>query len=114
VIRGDVYDASLNPVIGSEQAGVRPVVIVSRDSLNAHRPVVVVVPFTSRDRRALLHPGWVPVRGTDAGLGHDSLALCEQVRGVDKSRLRRYRGHVSEWAMRDIDEGLQIVLGLDS
>ena len=114
MIRGDIYDAALNPIVGSEQAGIRPVVIVSRDSLNARRPIVVVVPFTSRDRRGILHAGWVPVPAADGGLGQDSLALCEQIRGVDKSRLRRYRGHLSESAMRDIEDGLQIVLGLDS
>jgi mRNA interferase MazF len=114
VIRGDVYDGALNPVVGSEQAGTRPVVIVSRDSLNAQRPVVVVLPLTSLRSRSQLHPGWVPVRSFDSGLGQDSLALCEQIRGVDKSRLRRYRGHLSDAAMSDIEIGLQTVLALDS
>ena len=111
ILRGDVYDARLNPVEGSEQAGLRPVVIVSRDAINAASQVVLAVPCTSyRARR--LYPSQVLLRAPDGGLAVDSVALSEQVRALAKSRLLARRGRLSRQAMAAVDTALLIALDL--
>lgn len=109
--RGDVYDADLDPVIGSEQAGYRPVVIVSRDVINENSAVVLGVPCTTyRGRR--VHSTQALVHAPDGGLTVDSVALCEQVRVLSKARLGRQRGSLSAAAMDRIDRALLIALDL--
>jgi mRNA interferase MazF len=112
VQRGDVYDVDLDPTEGSEQAGRRPVVIVSRNAINAGSSVVVGVPLTTHRPQRRLYPSHVLVRAPDDGLTADSVALCEQVRALSKTRLARQRGTLSALAMARIDRALAIALDL--
>jgi len=110
--RGDVYDARLSPTEGSEQAGIRPVVIVSRNAINRFSPVIVVVPFTNAANVKRDYPSNVYVARGEGGLTLDSVALTGQVRAIAKSRLLRYRGTLSPEVMRQIDQALRITLDL--
>ena len=110
--RGDVFDARLDPAEGSEQAGTRPVVVVSRDAINEASPVVVVVPCTTWRMGRKLYPSQVLLRAPDGGLSADSIALGEQVRAIAKTRLRERRGTLSPDAIRKLDRALLITLDL--
>lgn len=110
--RGDVYDARLSPTEGSEQAGIRPVVIVSRDAINQYSPVIVIVPFTNAENVTRSFPNNVSVSQPEGGLAVDSVALTGQVRAVAKTRLHRYRGSLTTAAMEKIDRALRITLDL--
>lgn len=111
--RGEVRTARLNPVEGSEQAGeARPVILVSRDAINAASPVVVVVPCTSHREGKRLYPSQVLLKPPEGGLENDSVALGEQVRAVAKSRLGRRWGTLSPQALQRIDRALLITLDL--
>ena len=109
--RGDVYQVRLEPVEGSEQGGIRPAVLVSHDSLNLHSPVVIVVPLTSQ-RRARLLPTHVLIPADEEGVDVESVAKCEQVRAVAKSRLVRHRGPLSAAVMAQVDRGLSKAMAL--
>lgn len=110
--RGEVYDARLDPAEGSEQGGSRPVVVVSRDALNASSPVVLVVPCTTARTGRKLYPSQALLRAPDGGLDADSIALGEQLRALDKRRLGRRRGALSAASMEQVDRALLIVLDL--
>ena len=110
--RGDVYDARLDPVEGSEQAGTRPIIIVSRDAINSNLSTVVVVPCTTYRPTTRLHPSRVLIAAPDGGLSVDSVALCEQVRTVTKGRLLRHRGTLSLRSVTAVDRALRIALDL--
>jgi mRNA interferase MazF len=110
--RGEVFAARLDPTEGSEQAGVRPVVIVSRNAINDASPVVVVVPLTSSKQGRKLYPSHVAIRASDGGLRVDSVALTEQVRAISKSRLGELWGSLSVIAMQGINRALLITLDL--
>lgn len=110
--RGDVYLARLNPVEGSEQAGRRPVILVSRDAINAASPVVVVVPCTSHHEGRRIYPSQIVLRAPEAGLRNDSIALGEQVRAVSKQRLVERWGALDPETMRYLDRALLITLDL--
>ena len=110
--RGEVYDARLDPTEGSEQAGTRPVIIVSRDAINAASPVIVVVPCTTHRPGRRLYPSQVLLHTPDGGLDVDSLALGEQVRALAIHRLGRLRGRLSPTAMSQLDRALLIALDL--
>ena len=110
--RGEIYDARLDPTEGSEQAGSRPVVIVSRDAINAASPVVVIVPCTTYRPGRRLYPSQVLLRAPDGGLDVDSVALGEQLRALAKSRLGRRRGMLSPQPMAQLDQALLIALDL--
>lgn len=110
--RGEVYLARLDPTEGSEQAGTRPVVVVSRDAINRASPVVVVVPCTTFHARRRIYPSQVPLEPPEGGLRADSLALGEQVRAVAKSRLVRQLGSLSPAVLGQIDRALLIALDL--
>jgi len=112
VKRGDIYDARLDPVEGSEQAGFRPVIIVSRDAINDNLSIVVVVPCTTYRNTTTIHPSRVLIRAPDGGLQVDSVALCEQVRTVTKARLLRRRGVLSPAALARVETSLRITLDL--
>jgi mRNA interferase MazF len=114
VRRGDVFDARLDPVEGSEQAGTRPVIVVSRDAINDASPVVVVVPCTTLKAERKIYPSQVLLRAPEGGLRADSIALGEQVRAIAKTRLRSRRGTLSPEAMRRLDRALLITLDLPS
>lgn len=110
--RGDVYDADRDPVRGSEQAGVRPVIVVSRDAISNASSVIIVVPFTSARLGRRLYPSQVLVRAPEGGLDNDSVALGEQVRAISKSRLRRHRGAIAAATLVQIDRALINALDL--
>lgn len=110
--RGDVYDVRLDPVEGSEQAGLRPVVLVSRDAINASSPVVIAIPCTTFRTGRRLYPSQVLLQAPDGGLDVDSVALAEQVRALAKTRLTRLRGTLSAQALAQIDRALVIALDL--
>jgi mRNA interferase MazF len=112
VRRGEIYDARLDPTQGSEQAGSRPVVIVSRDAINAASPVVIVVPCTTYRSGRRLYPSQVLLRAPDGGLDVDSVALGEQLRAIAKSRLGRRRGMLSPHSIAQLDRALLIALDL--
>jgi len=112
VRRGDVYDARLDPTEGSEQAGWRPIVIVSRDAINNASNVVIGVPCTTLRTGRHVYPSQVLLRAGEAGLDHDSVALGEQVRPLAKSRLGRQWGTLRPLALRQIERALAIALDL--
>lgn len=110
--RGEVYDARLDPSEGSEQAGTRPVIIVSRDAINSASRVVIVVPCTTHRLGRRLYPSQALVHAPDGGLEVDSVALGEQVRLLAKTRLGRRRGILSPQAFARIERALLIALDL--
>jgi len=110
--RGDVFDARLNPTEGSEQAGVRPVVIVSRDAINKNSSVIVVVPLTSATNVKRNYPNNVNIAAGEGGLTVDSVLLGGQVRAIAKTRLLRQRGSLSDDTMQAVDRALRITLDL--
>lgn len=110
--RGEVYDARLDPTEGSGQAGSRPVIIVSRDALNDALPVVIAVPCTTLRPRRRIYPTEALIPASDGGLDQDSVALCEQVRVLTKTRLLRMRGTLSAQARQQVDQALLVALDL--
>ena len=108
--RGDIYRADLDPVVGSEQGGIRPVLIIQNDAGNLHSPTVIVAAITSRRKKPHM-PVHVLITAEESGLPADSVVLTEQVRTLEKSRLSRYLGHVNEAAMSRIDQALRRSIG---
>ena len=111
VIRGDIFIADLDPVIGSEQGGVRPVVIVQNDRGNRFSPTVIAAAMTSKLGKADL-PTHVWVSAHESGLRCDSLVLCEQLRTLEKRRLRAKAGHIEGLSLRRVDAALMAAMGL--
>lgn len=111
VRRGDIFYADLSPVIGSEQGGVRPVLVVQNDIGNRYSPTVIVAAITSQINKGKL-PTHVEIDAKDFGLPRDSVILLEQIRTVDKKRLEEKIGHLDEEMMDKVNEGLSISLGL--
>lgn len=111
VHRGDIYYADLSPVVGSEQGGVRPVLIVQNDVGNRFSPTVIAAAITSQKDKARL-PTHIQVQSADSGLARDSIVLLEQIRTLDKRRLREHMGRLDEASMTRVDEALQISFGL--
>jgi len=112
VTRGDVYDARLDPVEGSEQGGSRPIVVISRDAINRSSPIVVIVPLTRLQPDRRIYPSHVVVRAPEGGLTADSVLLAEQVRVLDKGRLTRRRGSLAPETLTRLDHALLIALDL--
>ena len=111
--RGQVYDARLDPVQGSEQGGSRPVVVVSRDSIHNNSTVALVVPFTTFRPERKLYPSHVLVRAPEGGLTVDSVALTEQARVLSKERLARLRGALEPGTLAQVSRALRIAFDLD-
>ena len=109
--RGDIYYADLSPVVGSEQGGVRPVLIVQNDVGNRFSPTVIAAAITSQTDKAKM-PTHIQVRSEGSGLAKDSIVLLEQVRTLDKRRLREHMGRLDEDSMRRVNNAIQISLGL--
>jgi mRNA interferase MazF len=107
-----VFEARLDPVEGSEQAGIRPVIVVSRNVLNEASPVVVVVPCTTWKPERRIYPSQVVLRASDGGLRTDSVALGEQVRAIAKTRLKSRWGSLSPESMQRLERALLITLDL--
>ena len=110
--RGDVYDARLDPTEGSEQAGARPVIVVSRDAINTASAVILAVPCTTYHAGRRVYPSQMVISAPDGGLDVDSVALGEQVRALAKSRLGRFRGSLSQGMLAQLDRALRIALDL--
>jgi mRNA interferase MazF len=111
VSRGDVWLCDLNPVVGSEQAGQRPALILQTDRANAASSHTIIAPFTSKLHRALL-PSHVLIPSGAGGLRQDSVLLCEQIRVVDKLRLVALWGHLNSEQLAQIAQALRVILEL--
>ena len=111
VKRGDIYYADLSPVVGSEQGGIRPVLIVQNDIGNKYSPTVIAAAITSqRDKTKL--PTHIEVTASSWGLAKDSIVLLEQIRTLDKRRLKERMGMLDEASMGQIDKALSVSFGL--
>ncbi len=111
--RGDIFYADLRPVIGSEQGGIRPVLIVQNDTGNKHSPTVICAAITSKMNKAKL-PTHVELDADRYGVVKDSVILLEQVRTIDKSRLKEKVCHLDRDVLKKIDKALIISLSLDT
>ena len=109
--RGDVVLCALNPVIGTEQAGIRPIVILQIDRANAVSPHTIIAPFKTKIRGTLL-PSHVFIPAGVGGLNQDSVILCEQIRVVDKSRLITIFGNLDALYIQELVRALCVILGL--
>lgn len=111
VRQGDIYLTDLSGYIGSEQSGVRPVVVVQNNVGNTHSPTTVIVPLTSRHKPSL--PTHTLLTPNDCGVREDSTALCEQMRVIDKSRLKKWLGKVENSSkLEEINKSLMALVGL--
>lgn len=111
VKRGDIYYADLSPVVGSEQGGIRPVLIVQNDVGNKYSPTIIISAITSQINKAKL-PTHIEISSDEYGLNKDSVILLEQVRTIDKKRLKEKIGHISDELMSRVNDGLMISFGL--
>ena len=110
--RGDIYYADLSPVVGSEQGGVRPVLIVQNDIGNKYSPTVIAAAITSQQFKTKL-PTHISVDAAVCGLSKDSVVLLEQIRTLDKQRLKEKMGNLPETDMSRINDALSVSIGLD-
>ena len=111
VRRGDIYFADLSPVVGSEQGGTRPVLIVQNNVGNRYSPTVIAAAITSQIHKAKL-PTHIELSGQSFGLTRDSVILLEQIRTIDKRRLREKMGCLNEEVMEQVDEALVVSFGI--
>ena len=111
VKRGDIFYADLSPVVGSEQGGVRPVLIVQNDTGNRHSPTVIAAAITSQTGKARL-PTHISLAAMSCGRPKDSVVLLEQIRTLDKRRLREHMGRVDETMMKQVDTAIAVSFGL--
>ncbi len=111
VKRGDIYYADLSPVIGSEQGGLRPVLIVQNDIGNRYSPTVIAAAITSRMSKAHL-PTHIDIYAEEVGLSKDSVVLLEQIRTLDKKRLKEKMGHLDDTVMHHVNTAISISFGL--
>ncbi|MBQ8539522.1 MAG: type II toxin-antitoxin system PemK/MazF family toxin [Ruminococcus sp.] len=109
--RGDIYYADLSPVIGSEQGGIRPVLIVQNDVGNRFSPTVIAAAITSQQTKAKL-PTHIAIGASTSGLAKDSVVLLEQVRTIDKKRLKEKMGTIDDNSMREINNAISVSFGL--
>ena len=110
--RGEIYYADLSPVVGSEQGGVRPVLIVQNDIGNKHSPTVIAAAITSQREKARL-PTHISLDAVSCGLSKDSVVLLEQVRTLDKKRLKERMGELDSASMHKVDSALSVSFGLE-
>ena len=111
VKRGDIYYADLSPVVGSEQGGMRPVLIVQNDTGNRHSPTVIAAAITSQMGKAKL-PTHIELSAQSYGLSRDSVILLEQIRTIDKKRLKEKMGHLDDDTMRTVNDAISVSFGL--
>ncbi len=111
VKRGEIYYADLSPVVGSEQGGIRPVLIVQNDVGNKYSPTVIAAAITSQKEKSRL-PTHIDLNPSNCGLARDSVVLLEQIRTIDKRRLKERMGRLDETSMNSIDKALSISFGL--
>ncbi len=111
VKRGDIFYADLSPVVGSEQGGVRPVLVVQNDVGNKYSPTVIAAAITSRINKAKL-PTHIEIEAAQYGLQKDSVVLLEQIRTIDKKRLREKIGRLDELQMVKVNDAISVSFGL--
>lgn len=111
VKRGDIFYADLSPVVGSEQGGVRPVLIVQNDVGNRYSPTVIAAAITSQKDKSKL-PTHIELSSQSCGLSRDSIVLLEQIRTIDKRRLKERMGKLDDVSMNQINHALQVSFGL--
>ena len=112
--RGDMYYADLSPVIGSEQGGIRPVLIVQNDTGNKYSPTVIAAAITSQTGKNRL-PTHIEIGTNEGGLKTDSIVLAEQIRTIDKSRLKEKIGHIDDMKiMNEVNNAIGISFGLEN
>ena len=112
VKRGDIFYADLSPVVGSEQGGIRPVIVIQNDIGNKYSPTVIVAAITSQINKAKL-PTHVEISSEEYGLNRDSVVLLEQVRTLDKRRLKEKIGHMTAEDMKKVNKAMMISLSLN-
>lgn len=111
--RGDMFYADLSPVVGSEQGGIRPVLIIQNDMGNRYSPTVIAAAITSQTNKSKL-PTHIEINSKDCGLKNDSVVLTEQIRTIDKSRLKEKIGHIQdEKIINQINNALGVSFGLE-
>lgn len=110
VKRGDIYYADLSPVVGSEQSGIRPVLVIQNDVGNKFSPTIIAIAITSRQKAKL--PTHIEIEGTKYGLDKDSVILAEQIRTLDKRRLKSKVGTVDKETMEKVKKALEISFGI--
>ncbi len=113
VKRGEIYYADLSPVVGSEQGGLRPVLIVQNDTGNKHSPTVIAAAITSQINKARL-PTHIELEAKSYGLTKDSVVLLEQIRTIDKRRLKERMGSLDERLMSQVDNAIAVSFGLNN
>ena len=113
VKRGDIYYADLSPVIGSEQGGIRPVLIIQNDVGNKYSPTVIAAAITSQINKAKM-PTHIELSASEYGLYKDSVILLEQIRTMDKKRLREKVAHLDKKLMKTVDDALSVSFGIDN
>ena len=111
VKRGDIYYADLSPVVGSEQGGIRPVLVIQNDRGNKYSPTVIAAAITSQINKAKM-PTHIELAAKDYGLNKDSVILLEQIRTIDKRRLREKIGRIDDGLMASVNNALSISFGL--
>lgn len=111
VKRGDIYYADLSPVVGSEQGGLRPVLIIQNDVGNRYSPTVIAAAITSRMGKTRL-PTHIDIYAEKAGLAKDSVILLEQIRTLDKQRLKEKMGHLDDGMMNEVNNAIAVSFGL--
>ena len=112
VKRGDIFYADLSPVVGSEQGGIRPVIVIQNDIGNKYSPTVIVAAITSQINKAKL-PTHVEISSEEYGLNRDSVVLLEQVSTLDKRRLKEKIGHMTDEDMKKVNKAMMISLSLN-
>ena len=112
VRRGDIFYADLSPVVGSEQGGLRPVLIIQNDVGNKYSPTVIAAAITSRMSKTRL-PTHIDIYADKAGLAKDSVILLEQIRTLDKRRLKEKMGHLTPAIMSKVNSAISVSFGLD-
>ena len=112
VKRGDIYYADLSPVVGSEQGGVRPVLVIQNDVGNKYSPTVIAAAITSQINKSKL-PTHIELNAGSCGLPKDSVVLAEQIRTIDKQRLKEKVGHLDDGAMHQVNAALHVSFGLN-
>ena len=111
VKRGDIYYADLSPVVGSEQGGLRPVLIIQNDVGNRYSPTVIAAAITSRMGKTKL-PTHIDITADKVGLAKDSIVLLEQIRTLDKRRLKEKMGHLDDGIMNHVNSAIEVSFGL--
>ena len=112
VKRGDIFYADLSPVVGSEQGGVRPVLVIQNDIGNKYSPTIIVAAITSQINKAKL-PTHIELTANEYGLSKDSVVLMEQIRTIDKKRLKEKIGHINDELTFKTNQAIKISFGVD-